>query len=389
MRGSVSEPTWCDAMELIYRFDPEKFYLGTPCKAGHLWPGTDRSLRYFPSGPGMPNPCAACRGRKKTPWLHSFLDEAAMRVPVNSTLGKLCKGGHDWNGTGLTLRATSNGKCRKCEAARKTAKRRANPEKARERERLRIQSWSDERRQQALARKMERRRLVGRPSRSKHGLPHRYQEDVLGRRASKWQAQALGRMAAEGWEPEAVRSFLDGWAARQTAICRSGRVTVASLVRDEWDRGTRASSYRQRQRVVSLARYHERMKTDEAFRMAVRHRSKTRKARLRRAHVGDTSGRKIRERFALFGDACAYCGCPGSAERLQIEHIIPISRGGPHAMANIVPACKRCNDSKYVSEVESWYRSQPFFSQQRWGMIQQCMGKGRGPRASAGQLPLL
>ena len=145
----------------------------------------------------------------------------------------------------------------------------------------------------------------------------------------------------------------------------------------------------QRQRTIRLAAYHHRMATDESFRLAVRNRSKTRKLRLARAHVGDTSGTKIRERFALFGDACAYCGRPGSDSRLQVEHIIPISRGGPHAMANIVPACKRCNDSKFISEVESWYRRQPFFSQQRWALIQQCMGKARGRRASDGQLPLL
>jgi len=32
-------------MDLVYTFDPGRFHLGTLCKRGHRWPGTDQSLR--------------------------------------------------------------------------------------------------------------------------------------------------------------------------------------------------------------------------------------------------------------------------------------------------------------------------------------------------------
>ena len=44
---------------------------------------------------------------------------------------------------------------------------------------------------------------------------------------------------------------------------------------------------------------------------------------------------------------CAYCGA--SAESLTQDHVTPISRGGNHTAANIVPACGSCNSRKHNS----------------------------------------
>ncbi|MFE7624229.1 HNH endonuclease [Streptomyces sp. NPDC057509] len=39
----------------------------------------------------------------------------------------------------------------------------------------------------------------------------------------------------------------------------------------------------------------------------------------------------------LYG--CAFCGGPYE----EIEHLVPLSRGGEHSLANIVPSCIECN----------------------------------------------
>jgi len=39
---------------------------------------------------------------------------------------------------------------------------------------------------------------------------------------------------------------------------------------------------------------------------------------------------------------CQYCGRRAES----IDHVIPRSRGGPHAWENVVAACRRCNTSK-------------------------------------------
>ncbi len=43
---------------------------------------------------------------------------------------------------------------------------------------------------------------------------------------------------------------------------------------------------------------------------------------------------------------CQYCGCSGDDVRLEIDHIIPVSRGGVSDIRNLVTACEACNRSK-------------------------------------------
>ncbi|CAD7697483.1 unnamed protein product [Ostreobium quekettii] len=40
---------------------------------------------------------------------------------------------------------------------------------------------------------------------------------------------------------------------------------------------------------------------------------------------------------------CVYCG---SRSNLTIDHVVPISKGGPKAWGNVVTACMRCNNKK-------------------------------------------
>lgn len=43
------------------------------------------------------------------------------------------------------------------------------------------------------------------------------------------------------------------------------------------------------------------------------------------------------------GHKCVYCG---TTEALEVEHIVPVSRGGRHTASNVEPACRRCNGRK-------------------------------------------
>jgi len=43
---------------------------------------------------------------------------------------------------------------------------------------------------------------------------------------------------------------------------------------------------------------------------------------------------------------CAYCGQKFKRTYLEMEHVIPRSRGGPDSWMNLVTACKDCNDRK-------------------------------------------
>lgn len=47
---------------------------------------------------------------------------------------------------------------------------------------------------------------------------------------------------------------------------------------------------------------------------------------------------------------CGYCG--QTTTDLELDHIVPLSTGGPHARANVIPACAGCNNWKRAKPVE-------------------------------------
>lgn len=64
------------------------------------------------------------------------------------------------------------------------------------------------------------------------------------------------------------------------------------------------------------------------------------------------SGLDKENKMLVEGDrVCAYCGCEG---KLQWEHIIPRSRGGPDTIDNQVLACGECNRAKGTKDPIEW-----------------------------------
>ena len=113
---------------------------------------------------------------------------------------------------------------------------------------------------------------------------------------------------------------------------------------------------------------------DKSFRLYHRSKSKRRKAQQRGSTTLMLSPDQLWRRWIDFDHRCAYCDADGD---LQVEHVIPISKGGEHHLGNIVPACQRCNYSKRSAPVEKWYRAQPFFSEARWQAILAILAKSR------------
>jgi 5-methylcytosine-specific restriction endonuclease McrA len=48
---------------------------------------------------------------------------------------------------------------------------------------------------------------------------------------------------------------------------------------------------------------------------------------------------------------CAYCG--KKTERLTLDHVIPLSKGGKHSKDNVMPACLHCNVTKGTRILEA------------------------------------
>ena len=117
------------------------------------------------------------------------------------------------------------------------------------------------------------------------------------------------------------------------------------------------------------------LRQNDEYRDTCRIRVRLSNAKAKAKRLGNAAERvtfeSLRDRFEVFGNCCAYCGQAGL---MEIEHVVCINKGGPHKIENIVPACTACNSSKRGHDMETWYRSQPFFSALRLRRIQSAAG---------------
>lgn len=76
-----------------------------------------------------------------------------------------------------------------------------------------------------------------------------------------------------------------------------------------------------------------------------------RRARLALNGVYVVSDRDLDRLFRRHRYRCAYCDRSGP---LQMDHVVPIARGGPHGIGNLLPACGTCNKSKGPRLLTEW-----------------------------------
>lgn len=89
---------------------------------------------------------------------------------------------------------------------------------------------------------------------------------------------------------------------------------------------------------------------NEANPLAVKEQRFRRRVRLKNARAQRLTADLIAQRVSVFGDVCAYCGEPWS----HLDHVIPLARGGMHCLANLRPACARCNHRKGAKSAKKW-----------------------------------
>lgn len=121
----------------------------------------------------------------------------------------------------------------------------------------------------------------------------------------------------------------------------------ADEYRREWEsvnRESRAEGHRRwyaanRERAADRSRSW-RLRHPERYLTAARHYAANRRARIAAATIIPFTVDEMLAHWAdldLYG--CAFCGGPYE----DIEHLVPLSRGGEHSLANIVPSCIECN----------------------------------------------
>lgn len=93
----------------------------------------------------------------------------------------------------------------------------------------------------------------------------------------------------------------------------------------------------------SVARQRERYNSDPHFRAQIQ----AKKIRRKRAQQGTQIEPVNRDIVAeRDGWRCGICGGKVTRKNWSLDHVIPLSQGGPHTYANVVLAHRRCNSSR-------------------------------------------
>jgi 5-methylcytosine-specific restriction endonuclease McrA len=83
----------------------------------------------------------------------------------------------------------------------------------------------------------------------------------------------------------------------------------------------------------------------------VKHQNAKRRAALWSRDSRTVTVSDIRNLIARHDGMCAYCQ---DSSYDHIDHVVPLSRGGRHAIGNLMPACAFCNLSKNASTLSEW-----------------------------------
>lgn len=95
----------------------------------------------------------------------------------------------------------------------------------------------------------------------------------------------------------------------------------------------------------------------------------------------------IKERqkvYRKFNGRCAYCGKKIAIRDMQVDHILPLHKGGENSPDNYNPACSACNTQKGMLTVEQFrsslqriqvklYKDKSYRLALRYGLIEEKM----------------
>lgn len=76
----------------------------------------------------------------------------------------------------------------------------------------------------------------------------------------------------------------------------------------------------------------------------------------RKAAEGSYSGDELRQMYDDQQGLCAYCETPLFGT-YDVDHMIPLSRGGANGWQNLAVACRRCNRQKHAKTAEEFMQA--------------------------------
>jgi 5-methylcytosine-specific restriction endonuclease McrA len=190
--------------------------------------------------------------------------------------------------------------------------------------------------------------------------------DVMKARTAAWRVAnpEASRAQAKAWReanPERAHAASIAWNRAHPEVMRAvgARQRAKPEVRERARRQTAAWRLANPERVRLNGRRWQQANPDKVLLNIQR-----RRARKAKAGIYQITERDWRRLVARFDHRCAYCG---EARPLTQEHVIPLARGGRHAIGNLLPVCSPCNSSKNQKLLIEW-RAISKVGDDRWRM---------------------
>jgi 5-methylcytosine-specific restriction endonuclease McrA len=144
--------------------------------------------------------------------------------------------------------------------------------------------------------------------------------------------------------------------ARKNAGMRKARSTPAAKAKRRIEHLIRYSNEEIRQKQLAKKRQWNKKPGSKAIQSRQKH---LRRARERNATIGDCDvilkwEKSYRSNFAI---RCYWCRDIFNGMDCHTDHIIPLSKHGPHEIGNLCVACSDCNLRKHAKTLEDWNSS--------------------------------
>jgi len=146
--------------------------------------------------------------------------------------------------------------------------------------------------------------------------------------------------------------------------CKGGRTTVCKNCVSNYMKGykgkrtkeenaTRFREYysrnklKERERKLSWVYSQQKKESDRQYRRnnpeKMMLKTQRRRAMLKNAPGDGVTTEQWKQIIKQYGYRCFYCK---KENKLTVDHVVPLSRGGAHDVSNVVPACINCNSKK-------------------------------------------
>jgi 5-methylcytosine-specific restriction endonuclease McrA len=189
------------------------------------------------------------------------------------------------------------------------------------------------------------------------------QEQTAGRRSSG-QVREMYGVSSEDWDRKYNRTAKARATARRYYYSEKGQAKKIAyrqsyeMTEEQREKYRVANRYHAKEAKYKArtVRYYETAKgkamkarKDNRYRLTEKGRFSKSKVEIKRKHqikaehctLTRSEWIEIKEAFR---NQCCYCG--KELQRLEMDHVIPLSKGGRHTKSNVVPSCRTCNAKK-------------------------------------------